>query len=451
MEADTIVAVATAGGKAAIGVLRISGPEAIAIARDITGRKELRPRHAHLCRFRDSSREIIDQGIALLFVGPASYTGEDVLELHGHGGSAVVQALLRRALELGARPARPGEFTERAFLNGKIDLVQAEAVAGLIESGTASAARSAARSLKGDLSGRVAALRDALQDLRSRLEAALDFPEGEADSLNQERVEERLVELEGRLSELRGRARQGELLSAGLEIAIVGAPNVGKSTLLNALCRCQRAIVTESPGTTRDPVRAEVNLEGLPARLVDTAGLRDTADPVEREGIRRTRGAIADADLILLVREYDGGAPEPPLEVSDSSPAAPKILIYNKIDRSGAPAKMRQREDGCWEVQLSARTGAGLEFLYRAIGKQTGYEAGGEQQDALFCGERHLSALRSVSDSLRRGRARFREERAAELLAEDLRTAETALGEIIGVAPAGDLLDRIFSRFCLGK
>jgi len=451
MTADTIVAVATAGGRAAIGVLRISGPDAAAIARGITGRKELRPRYAHLCRFRDSSREIIDQGIALLFAGPASYTGEDVLELHGHGGSAVVQALLRRALELGARPARPGEFTERAFLNGKIDLVQAEAVAALIESGTASAARSAARSLKGDLSGRVAALRDALQDLRSRLEAALDFPEGEADSLNQERVEERLTELEGRLSELRGRARQGELLSAGLEIAIAGAPNVGKSTLLNALCRCERAIVTESPGTTRDPVRAEVDLEGVPARLVDTAGLRDTGDPVEREGIRRARGAIADADLILLVREYEGGAPEPPLEAPGSLPAAPKILVYNKIDRARAPARMRQREDGCWEVRLSARTGAGLDLLCRAIGKQIGCEAGGEQQGALFCGERNLSALRRVSDSLRRGRARFREERAAELLAEDLRAAETALGEIIGAAPAGDLLDRIFSRFCLGK
>lgn len=452
-EKDTIAGIASSPGAAAIGIVRVSGPDAEAIARGIVEPPELIPRRAHHRNFRDAHGRSLDRGIAILYRAPASYTGEDLLELQGHGGHVAPSLLLQRVLELGARPARPGEFTERAFLNGKLDLLQAEAVADIVGSSTARAARGAVRSLDGEFSRRVEALRQALVDLRARAEAHLDFPEediGERDGAG-------IGALESRLRLLRAQARRGALLNAGLEIVIAGLPNVGKSTLLNALCGEERAIVTELPGTTRDPIRVTTDLGGLPIHFTDTAGLREHGGVVEREGMRRARQAIAKADVVLLVVEHGRPVPDardfvelrPDAATGTAHEAAPDIVrIVNKIDLSGESPAIR--DTGTVEIRLSARTGAGLDLLRRHIEERAGI--GGEDDPGAFSARiRHVDALDRVQRYLESARTVGCDRGAGELVAEELRQAQRALGEITGEYTTDELLGEIFSRFCIGK
>jgi len=439
-DGDTIAAIATPPGQGAIAVVRVSGPLAAALGEAVTGQPPV-PRRARLCSFRDEHGHVLDQGIALFFAAPASYTGEDVLELQGHGGRMAPVLLLERLLALGARAALPGEFTRRAYCNGKLDLPQAEAVADLIGSATAQAARSAARSLTGAFSRRIAGLLRGLVALRAAAEAALDFPEEETgdddgaaalDSLCHE------VQL------LLRQARQGVMLADGLTLAIAGPPNAGKSTLLNALCQDERAIVAATPGTTRDPIHADVALHGLPLRLVDTAGLRgDDGDAIEREGMRRAHTAMAAADLLLWVRALNADGDLEQEQVAPPAVEGEVIEIINKIDLTGAAPQLREDVTPA-RVALSARSGAGLDLLRSLILRRSGFAEGNE--DTLIARTRHVDALRRVLACLRRAR-----DLPAELRAEELTLAQHALGEITGEFAGDDLLGEIFSRYCIGK
>ncbi|MCK2089026.1 tRNA uridine-5-carboxymethylaminomethyl(34) synthesis GTPase MnmE [Thauera aromatica] len=442
---DTIAAVATAPGRGGIGVVRVSGAALSAFAQSLCGR-EPQPRRAHFTRFADAAGRAIDEGILLYFPAPASFTGEDVLELQGHGGPVVMQLLLERCLELGARLAEPGEFTRRAFLNGKLDLAQAEGVADLIEASTAAAARSALRSLSGKFSEEVRRIVDALIDLRMLVEATLDFPEEEIEFLERARALPRLDGIRADLEGLLDRARQGALLRSGLNVVLVGAPNVGKSSLLNRLAGEERAIVTDIAGTTRDALRETIQIEGIPLHIIDTAGLRDTADTVERIGIERAWREIERADVILRLVEAGDSGEESSDTIDARLPAgAMRVTVVNKIDLAGGEAA-REDQAGCVRLRLSAKTGVGIELLREELLRIAGWHAHGE--DVILARERHLQALR---EALTHVVVAGEQCAALELFAEELRLAQESLAEITGEFTADDLLGVIFSRFCIGK
>jgi tRNA modification GTPase len=444
--ADTIAAVATAPGAAGVGVLRVSGAHARAIARGLLGR-EPQPRHAHYAAFRDRDEAIIDRGLLLWFPAPHSYTGEDVLELQGHGSPVVLRLLLARVIGLGARHARAGEFSERAFLNGKLDLVQAEAVADLIASGSEAAARAAQRSLDGEFSRRVHALTDAVIRLRSYIEAAIDFPDEEIDFLAAPQVGADLAALRAQLDELLAAARRGVRLADGLHVVIVGRPNVGKSSLLNALAQSERAIVTEIAGTTRDVLRETIDLDGIALTLVDTAGLREVGDVIEREGIRRARAELGRADLALLVSDDTEAATDLVL-LGDLPDSAARIIVHNKIDLDGSLARVQPRSDGI-HVWLSARNRDGLDLLVAELKRHAGLGESGE--GAFTARARHVRALELAVTHLAAAATALDPHHAAELAAEELRLVQQRLGEITGEFSSDDLLGEIFGAFCIGK
>lgn len=435
------MAIATPPGRGGIGIVRVAGPQAPEIARAVLGALP-RPRYATHGRFLDSTGGAIDEGLALYFPGPASFTGDDVLELHGHGGPVVLDLLVARVLELGARLARPGEFSERAFLNGKLDLAQAEAVADLIDSASAQSARAAQRSLAGAFSAAVQTVVDDVGDLRAYIEAALDFPEEEVDFLAEGDIEARAVRVQAQLATLCASAREGALLREGLKIAILGPPNAGKSSLLNRLAAREAAIVTAIPGTTRDPLHEQITVDGIPLHLVDTAGLRDDGDEIELEGMRRSQAEARDADHILWVS--DATAPSPP--PAGLPPGVAVTLVGNKIDLVGQEPGLLEGDPPV--VQLSALTGAGVDSLVQHLKAAAGWRTG---EGAFSARRRHLDALIRAQGHVALGLAALRERRAGELLAEELRLAQAALGEITGAETTEDLLGRIFSAFCIGK
>lgn len=450
---ETIAAVATAQGRGGVGIVRVSGP----LARDLAmalGSREPKPRHAHYGPFRDADGEVIDEGLLLFFPGPHSFTGEDVLELQGHGGPVVLDLLLRRCLALGARQARPGEFSERAFLNDKLDLAQAEAIADLIEASSEQAARNALRSLQGEFSRRVHALTEALIQLRIYVEAAIDFPEEEIDFLADGHVLGQLDGVRQRLAAVLREAGQGALLRDGMTVVIAGRPNAGKSSLLNALAGRETAIVTAIAGTTRDVLREHIHLDGMPLHVVDTAGLRQTEDQVERIGVARALEAIDGADRVLLVVDATAAEADDPFalwpEFLERRPDPARVtLIRNKADLSGEPAGMQEDADGHVTLSLSARSGDGLSLLRDHLKACMGYEQTAES--GFSARRRHLDALKRAQDHLDHGRDQLVAAGAGELLAEDLRHAQQCLGEITGAFSSDDLLGRIFSSFCIGK
>ncbi len=476
-QSDTITAVATAPGRGGIGIVRVSGPDCRHIAIALLGRAPA-PRTAELHRFRDAAGEPIDEGIALYFPAPASFTGEDVLELQGHGGPVVMDLLLRRVFELGARAAAPGEFTQRAFLNDKLDLAQAEAVADLIDSGSVQAARAALRSLQGEFSSQVHDLAESVLELRMWVEAAIDFPEEEVDFLGDRALGGRLEFIRRRFAELAETARQGTLLRDGLTIVIAGRPNAGKSSLLNRLAGHDAAIVTPVPGTTRDVLRERIEIDGLPLHVLDTAGLRDSPDAVEAEGIRRAHRELERADRVLFV--VDAADPDAvasiEADLAGLPAAAPRTVVFNKIDRiggeprvePGAPATVdagtaalegaasgpplaSQREvtPPYDRVHLSAATGAGLGLLRQHLKDCVGFLPPGI--GVLSARTRHLDALRRARAHVEEAHRLLTARHAGELVAQELTDAQKSLGEVTGEVTSEDLLGRIFASFCIGK
>ncbi len=432
---DTIAAVATPPGRGGIGVVRLSGAAVPEISKKLLGALPS-PRHATFALFRDARGERIDEGIALYFAAPHSYTGEPVLELQGHGGPVVMQLLLGACLDAGARLAEPGEFTRRAFLEGKLDLAQAEAVADLIDAASREAARSALRSLSGEFSAAIRELRAQLIELRALTEAMLDFPEEELDAVHRDDAARRLAGVRAQLQEVLARSRQGSLLRSGIHVVLAGAPNVGKSSLLNRLAGEERAIVTPIAGTTRDALREPIQIGGVPLIVVDTAGLRAASDMVERLGIERAQRELERADLVLAVHE--AGKQDAPFD--DLPAGVQRIDVYNKVDlmpRFSAPSGA---------VAVSAKTGEGLDALRRAILAAAGWSSTGES--VFLARERHLRALEVARGHLEAAGTQLPRR---ELFAEELRLAQVALGAITGEFTADDLLGEIFSRFCIGK
>ncbi len=441
---DTIVAAATPPGVGGVGVVRLSGPQVEEIARRMIGELP-EPRFATSATFRNASGEDLDSGLALYFPGPASFTGESVLELQGHGGPVVMSMLIDAALELGARMAEPGEFTKRAFLNDKLDLAQAEAIADLIGSGTAQAARAALHSLSGAFSSKVEALAEQLVRLRMYVEAAIDFPEEEIDFLGDEQLQCGLNDCAKTFADLERNAKLGRVLRDGYRVVIVGKPNAGKSSLLNRLSGEEAAIVTEVAGTTRDILREQINIDGLAVELIDTAGLRDDPDRIEEEGIRRAREALKSADAVLWIQDANES---PQQRIDEKLPEGAEIIIVrNKIDMTGEQAGLA--DDGSGTVRLSAKTGDGIDALHECLRAAAGYRNLGE--GAFTSRKRHIDALRRAAKHFMTGKAALEGMKAGELLAEELRLAQEALGEITGAVSSDDLLGRIFSEFCIGK
>jgi tRNA modification GTPase len=444
---DTIVAVATATGAGGIGIVRLSGPAAPGIAATLCGRA-LRPRHAHHARFHDAAGAVLDDGIALLFPGPASYTGEDVAELQAHGNPALLQAIVARCCALGARMARPGEFTERAFLNGRLDLAQAEAVADLIGAGDVLAARAARRALDGAFSHRVEVLADALVAIRVHAEAAIDFADEPLDTLGGDLLGERLADARAALTALLAAAERGRRLRDGLHAVIVGPPNAGKSSLLNALAGSDRAIVTDIAGTTRDLLHETVRIDGVELTLVDTAGLRDTGDVIEREGIRRAHGELERADIAIVV--LDARAPAAGrVAMQDAVAGVPtQLWLLNKCDL--VEHDVQAPADASNALFVSARTGAGLDRLHAHLRKLWRLQDTDAAEGAFTARARHVDALRRSAAELDAARQALRTE-TLDLAAEALRAGHDALGEITGRVAPDDLLGHIFSNFCIGK
>lgn len=445
---DTIAAVATPPGSGGIGIVRISGPNAPEIARALLGRLPV-ARHASFARFRGTDGSTLDEGLALYFPAPHSFTGEPVLELHGHGGPVVLDLVLQAALAAGARPARAGEFSERAFLNGKLDLAQAEAIADLIESATAEAARAALRSLQGAFSQRVQAISEQLIGLRLHIEAALDFPEEEIDFLADESLSQRAYRLTGEIDALLAATRQGQLLHDGMTVVLAGRPNAGKSSLLNALAQHDSAIVSPVPGTTRDIVRERIQIDGLPLHVLDTAGLRESNDSIESEGVRRTHEAMRRANRVLLVIDDKEEAEEGVRALRAQLPGGASItLVRNKIDRSGRRAGPVASTGDIPEIAISALDGRGLDALRTHLKECMGYQVTGE--GTFSARRRHIDALERVRAHLKTSLTQLAARRG-ELAAEELRQAQQRLGEITGEFTSDDLLGRIFSSFCIGK
>lgn len=440
---DVIAAIATAPGRGGIGVVRVSGRNLLSFAESLCGAVP-EPRRARFTRFRAADGSVLDEGLLLYFPAPNSFTGEDVLELQGHGGPVVMRLMLARCLDLGARMAEPGEFSRRAFLNGRMDLAQAEAVADLIEASTEQAARSAVRSLGGEFSRRIGSLRDELIDLRMLVEATLDFPEEEIDFLQRARAFERLESIRDHLAGVLSTARQGALLRDGLRVVLAGRPNVGKSSLLNALAGDERAIVTDIAGTTRDVLRETIQIEGVPLHIIDTAGLRESDDPVERIGVERSWREIANADVLVLLSDDEQSSDDS--EVSTRASASlPRIRVINKIDLSGGKPRREPRESGT-VIWLSARSGEGVELFRQELLRVAGWHQSGE--DVFMARERHLDALRSAASHIDTAQSLGE---SLDLFAEELRLAHDALAEITGEFTPDDLLGVIFSRFCIGK
>ncbi len=451
---DTICAVATPPGIGGVGIVRISGPAVRRIAKALMGRIP-EPRRATVSEFVDEQGAVIDSGIALYFPEPHSFTGEHVLELQGHGGRYVLQGLMQRVLALGARTARPGEFTERAYLNDKLDLVQAEAIADLIESGSEAAARAAQRSLQGVFSRQVQAVQERLTALRVFVEAAIDFPDEEIDFLAESDVSARVRLLEQSVSDVLVQARQGRLLRDGIVLAIIGRPNAGKSSLLNALSGQESAIVTEIPGTTRDVLREQIDLDGIPVHVLDTAGIRETSDVIEAEGVRRARQTLNSADIVLLIQDASASVVPDGILRSEVPDGIHTILVANKMDLLPAPTPGEQLpqevallgpDDQVW---ISAKTGQGIELLRRKIREAVG--ASDQSEGSFSARQRHVDALKRASGHLSAGAGAMESQQAGELLAEELRLAQQALGEITGEMLPDDLLGEIFSSFCIGK
>jgi len=446
---DTIVAAATPPGRGSVGIVRVSGPKTPEIAAVMLGDLP-QPRHASFVRFLDSRQQPIDAGMALFFPAPHSYTGEHVLELQGHGGPVVVEAVVARVLELGARRALPGEFTQRAFLNDKLDLAQAESIADLIDAGSREAARAAMRSLQGEFSDMVKGLTEAVIELRIYVEAAIDFPEEEVDFLADQQLTDRLAGVRQHFDAVEQSARQGRLLREGMTVVIAGRPNAGKSSLLNRLAGYEAAIVTAIPGTTRDILRERIDIDGMPLHVLDTAGLRDSSDVVENEGIRRAELEIARADRVLFVidavSDFGGNAY---LEEQKRLPSnVPVTLIFNKCDQAvGIP--VADALSGPPSVAISALTGMGVDRLRDHLKQAMGFHTA--EAGTVSARQRHIDALTRARRYVEEGARQLQERRAGELVAEELRAAQNALGEVTGEFTTDDLLGRIFSSFCIGK
>lgn len=442
---ETIAAIATASGAGGVGIVRVSGSLCSEIATQILGHCPA-PRYAAYLDFKQANQELIDRGIAIYYNAPHSYTGEDVLELQGHGGTALMQMLLTRCIELGARQAEPGEFTRRAYLNDKLDLAQAEAVADVINAATAEAAKSAMRSLSGAFSNSIHVLLNELINLRLYVEACLDFPEEEIDFITQGRVAEKIATNQAALETIFTKAKQGRLLRDGVNIVLIGQPNVGKSSLMNALSGEEVAIVTPIAGTTRDAIKSEIQINGVPLHIIDTAGLRDTEDEVEKIGIARTYQATETAHIALLLVDATSGIGEQEKLILGRLPQEiSKIWVHNKIDVSDEPPQIVQK-DNASHIYLSAKTGLGLDLLKSHLLSLVGYRQNAE--DVFMARARHLEALTQVKLHLQQASAQIN---LAELVAEELRLAQESLSSITGEFTPDDLLGEIFSKFCIGK
>lgn len=443
--ADTIAAIATPPGNGGVGIIRISGRLVEEIANRLLS-KPIQPRLAQYSSFLDSDGAVIDSGIVLYFPAPASYTGEDILELQGHGGSVVLDMLLRRVLSLGARLANPGEFTERAFLNNKLDLAQAEAVADLIESSTEQSVRSAQKSMQGVFSEQINELVENLTELRTYVEAAIDFVDEEIDFLTDGVVENRIVKILHKIEEIQKTAQQGRLLRDGMTVVLAGKPNAGKSSLLNALAGHEAAIVTDIAGTTRDVLRERIQLDGMPLHIIDTAGLRESDNTVEKEGIRRAHEEIRKADLILLLIDARDSDTQ---SLEETLPANSRISkIYNKIDLLGLAPEISESEQGT-QIYLSIKTDAGMDLLKQHLKQSVGFNAAAD--NVFIARRRHIEALNKGHEFVESALKQLQISRAGELVAEDLRQAQNHLAEITGQFTSDDLLGKIFSSFCIGK
>lgn len=439
---STIAAIATPPGSGGVGVVRVSGPKAFSIAKEILG-FEPKPRYAHFAPFYDQHHQAIDAGIALYFPCPHSFTGEDVFELQGHGGPVVLQLLLKRVYACGAEPARPGEFTERAFLNDKIDLAQAEAIADLIHASSEQAARSAMRSLQGAFSIQCQQLQERMLSLRVYVEAAIDFPDEDVDFLSDGHVAKQLNDIIIDSENLLAQAKQGVLLQQGMTVVIAGRPNAGKSSLLNLLAAKDVAIVTDIPGTTRDVLRQWVQIDGMPLHVLDTAGLRDSDDLVEQEGVARARNEVAQADCVLWVVD-----PTQPFDMNEITNPEKTLIIRNKIDLTQDPPG-KSLYQNIEAVNISAKTSEGLDALKQALKNKMGYDQ--PLDDTVTARSRHLDAITRSLSALRTGEKQLTQAIAGELLAEELKQAHDALGEVVGNTSPDALLGEIFSSFCIGK
>ncbi|QYK05288.1 tRNA uridine-5-carboxymethylaminomethyl(34) synthesis GTPase MnmE [Shewanella zhangzhouensis] len=453
MTTDTIVAQATAPGRGGVGIIRVSGKLASDVAHALLGRLP-KPRYADFCDFKAADGSVIDQGIALFFKGPNSFTGEDVLELQGHGGQVVMDMLIRAVLKVkGVRIARPGEFSEQAFMNDKLDLTQAEAIADLIDATSEQAAKSALHSLQGEFSTQVHTLVDKITNLRLYVEAAIDFPDEEVDFLSDGKIAAALYAIIDQLDEVQASAKQGSIIREGMKVVIAGRPNAGKSSLLNALAGKESAIVTDIAGTTRDVLREHIHLDGMPLHIIDTAGLRDTTDEVERIGIERAWSEIASADRVLFMVDGTDTAAVDPHEIwpdfIDRLPQALGVtVVRNKADLTGEPLEATE-EQGYSVYRISAKTGLGVDALKQHLKSLMGYQS--NLEGGFIARRRHLEALEQASEHLQLGKVQLEVYLAGELLAEELRMAQQALSEITGEFTSDDLLGKIFSSFCIGK
>jgi len=444
---DTIAAIATPFGKGGVAIIRISGPQSSDIAQQLSSRKP-QNRKALFTSFYDASNHIIDSGICIYFKGPNSYTGEDIVEVQGHGGIVVINMLLKRIIALGARIAKPGEFTERAFLNNKLDLTQAEAVADIIESTTEHSVRSAQRSLQGTFSKLIHELIGELTELRIYVEAAIDFVDEEIDFLNEGGIEQRIKFLSEKLTLILSNAKTGQLLRDGISVVLVGKPNAGKSSLLNCLTGEETAIVTDVAGTTRDILKEYIQLDGLPLHIIDTAGIHDSNNLIEQEGIRRAHKEIQYADKVLIIHDVrDQHGINEFISQLDSDNDK-RVIIFNKIDLINQPAKVVYSKDGD-QIFLSIKTGEGFDLLTDYLKKSVGYD---ENQEAVFIArQRHVNALSEALIAINNGLIQLQQNQAGEIVAEELRLAQNHLGEITGKISSDDLLGKIFSNFCIGK